>query len=409
MSGQGATPARIAIATMGIVLLAWIGWITVQATRVDLLAGSDPEAALRLDPDHPQALLAVARRQLRAGDTNAATATARHLLAVAPGRGDAFAVLALAAIARGDADAPRLLAIAVQRAPRDRDVRVQAALAALKAQDVPAAMIQIDALLRLSPQRGKVLYPLLAQQAQDPKFAAVLAQALSRDPPWRAAFLNALAGKDAPALGADNVYSWLAQHGELTQAEVARWLDRMFADERWGDAFARWIGTLGPGPLVIPPVRNGGFEQEITGIGFDWRNDPVKGVFTDIEEGAGTRGSRAAHLHFIGQAERGNLRQALLLAPGHYRLSLNARADFLRSDQGLQWVVRCDRGATIATGERLDGSFGWRLLNTQFEVPPTQCAGQWLELRNPAVAGSARQVSGDLWLDDIAITRMPAG
>jgi hypothetical protein len=409
VSGQGATSVRVAVAAVGIVVLAWVGWITIQATRVDLLANTDPEAALRLDPDHPQALLAVARRQLRDGDANAATATARHLLAVAPGRGDAFAILALAAIRRGDADAPRLLAIALQRAPRDRDVRVQAALAALKAQDLSATMVQIDALLRLTPTRGKVLFPLLAQQAQDPKFAAILGATLARDPPWRAAFLNALAGKDAPALGADNVNGWLAQHGELTQPEVARWLDRMLADGRWGDAFARWIGTLGPGPLVIPPVRNGGFEKEITGTGFDWRNDAVKGVFTDIEDGAGIRGSRAARLHFIGQAERGNLRQPLLLQPGRYTLSLHARADFLRSDQGLQWVVRCDRGATIVASDRLDGSFDWRKLNTEFEIPTTNCAGQWLELRNPAVAGSARQVSGDLWFDDVAITSIPAG
>lgn len=406
---QGGGPIRIGIAAAGIALLAWIGWTTVQATRVDMLARSDPEAALRLDPDHPPALLALAHRQLRAGNTNAAMATARRVLALAPGQGEAFAILALAASQRGDADAPRLIAIALQRAPRDRDLRVQAALAALKAQDLAATMAQIDALLRLSPERGKALYPLLAQQAQDPKFAAVLGATLARDPPWRRAFLVALNAKGTPAASGDNINGWLMQHGELSQQEIARWLDRMLADGRWGDAFARWIDTLGPGPLMIPAVRNGNFEKDIGGIGFDWRNDPVKGVFTDVEDGAGTRGSRAAHLHFIGQAERGNLRQALLLAPGHYRLSLQARAEFLRSDQGLQWAVRCDRGATIATSDRMEGSFGWRSLNAKFDVPATQCAGQWLELRNPAVVGSARQVSGDLWIDDMAITPVPAG
>jgi hypothetical protein len=127
-------------------------------------------------------------------------------------------------------------------------------------------------------------------------------------------------------------------------------------------------------------------------------------VFTDIEAGTGTGGSRAAHLHFIGQAAKGNLRQALLLAPGRFRLSLRARAEFLRSDQGLQWIVRCDKGATVAMIDGLEGSFGWRSMETDFEIPAKRCPGQWLELQNPAVAGSARQVSGDLWIDDIAIT-----
>lgn len=396
---------RVIVAAIGIAALAWVGWLTVQTTRADELAAKDPAAALRIDPDHPGALLALAQQQLRDGDTEAATATARHLLAVEPGQGDAFGILALAAIQRADADAPQLLGIALQRAPRNRDLRVQAAVARIKARDLAGAMKQLDALLRLSPSRGKTLFPMLVEQAQDPVFAAILGETLSRDPPWRAAFMAILGKNDAPAAGVDNLYGWLREHGKLSPEETARWFDRMLADGRWGDAFARWISMLDPAPPAIPPVRDGGFEQEPDGIGFNWRNDRAAGVFTDIEEGTGSRGSRAAHLHFIGRAAVGNLRQALFLAPGRYRLSLQARADFLRSDQGLSWVVRCDKGPTLATTDRLEGSFGWRQLNADFEVPPSGCPGQWLELRNPAVAGSAQQVSGDLWIDDVAITR----
>lgn len=394
---------RIAVAAISVAILAWIGWVAIQTTRIDKLAETDPEAALRLDPDHPQALLALAWRQLGRDDNAAAMATARHLLAVEPGQGDAFAVLALAAARNGDANAEQLAAIALQRAPRNRDLRTQQAAAALKAGDLPAAMAQIDALLRLTPSRGKTLFPALAQQAQDPRFADVLAATLARDPPWRRSFLNTLSRGGTPA-GVDNLYARLQQHGELSKDEIGRWLDRMLADGRWGEAFANWVGTLGPNPGRIPPVRNGGFESEPTGLGFGWRNDPAKGVFTDIEAGTGTGGSRAAHLHFIGQAAKGNLRQALLLAPGRFRLSLRARAEFLRSDQGLQWIVRCDKGATVAMIDGLEGSFGWRSMETDFEIPAKRCPGQWLELQNPAASGSARQVSGDLWIDDIAIT-----
>lgn len=398
--------SRIAIAVVVVGLLAWIGWTAIQATRVDELAKTDPEAALRLDPDHPQALLGMAWRQLGNGKDAAAMATARHLLAVEPGQGDAFAVLALAAARGGDADARQLAAIALQRAPRNRDLRREEAAFLLNSGDVPAAMAQIDALLRLTPANGKTLFPALAQQAQDPRFADVLAATLARDPPWRRAFLATLGRVGTPA-SVDNLHAKLQQRGELSQEETGRWLDRMLADGRWGDAFANWIGTLGSGAKTIPPVRDGGFESEPTGLGFGWRNDPVKGVFTDIEAGAGTGGSRAAHLHFIGQAGRGNLRQALLLSPGHYRLKLRARAEFLRSDQGLQWIVRCDKGATVATIGGLEGSFAWRELETEYEIPASECPGQWLELQNPAVSGSAQQVTGDLWIDDIFITRLP--
>lgn len=396
---------RGAAGVRGIAMLAWVGWLTVQATRADELAATDPAAALRIDPDHPEALLALAQRQLRSGHADAAMATARHLLAIEPGQGEAFGILALAATQRGDADAPELLDIALHRAPRNRDLRVQAAVARIKANDLAGAMKQLDALLRLSPARGKTLFPMLVQQAQYPAFAGILGETLARDPPWRPAFMAALGKGDAPSAGVDNLYGWLREHGKLAPAETARWFDRMLADGRWGDAFARWISMLDPVPPVIPAVRDGGFEQEPDGIGFNWRNDRAAGVFTDIEEGAGSRGSRAAHFHFIGRAAVGNLRQALFLAPGHYSLSLQARADFLRSDQGLQWVVRCDKGATLASTDALEGSFGWRRLNAAFDVPPSGCPGQWLELRNPAVTGSAQQVSGDLWVDDVAITK----
>src|SRR5690606_31078880 len=186
-TGAGSMKAalRIPFVVVGLLVLAWIGLTAIQVTRADALAHADPEAALRIDPDHPQALLRLAWRQLGNDQTEEAMATARHLLAVEPGQGDAFAVLALAAAKRGDTNAEALAKIALQRAPRNRDLRTQEAARAWRAGDLPAAMAQIDALLRLTPSRGKTLYPALAQQSADPAFAEALAATLSADPPWR--------------------------------------------------------------------------------------------------------------------------------------------------------------------------------------------------------------------------------
>lgn len=402
------TPLRGGIAAIGLVLAVWVGWTLVQATRADLLADRDPEAALRLDPDHPQALLGLAWRQLGQGENDAAMATARHLLAAEPGQGDAFAVLALAAARRGDAEAPELARIALQRAPRNRELRATEAAGLLKAGDIDSAMAQIDALLRLTPSRGESLFPALAQQAQDKRFAYALAAVLARDPPWRRGFLGVLNRKGTSS-AVDQVYAWLQGHGELTSVETGRWLDRMIADGRWGEAYAHWVGTLGGDAARLTPVYNGDFERDPSRQGFGWRNDAAPGAFAEIEAGAGPDGSRAAHVHFIGRpAARGNLRQALLLAPGRFELAMLVRTDFLRSEQGLQWIVRCDRGRTIAMLKIEDGSSdGWHRSATEFQVP-RGCPGQWLELRNPAVRG-ARQVSGDVWVDDVAITPLGAG
>ncbi len=388
----------------GIAILVWIGWTIIQVTRADALARTDPVAALRIDPDHPQALLRLARQQLEAKDYDAATETARHVLRVEPGQGDAFAIIALAAVGRGDANARELIAIAVQRAPRTLDVRTQAMVAALKAGDLEGGMKQLDAMLRLSPRRGTILFPAMAQQTADPAFAKVLVDTLAKRPPWRGGFLRSLAGKDAPPGAMDRVYAGLQKRDSLTESEVRGWLDQILREGRWGEAYALWIGTLEPKPSQLPAVYNGGFEQAATDMGFDWRTPRAAGVFTSQESVAGASGERAAHFHFIGRpAASGGLRQPLLLAPGQYTLSLRARTEFLHSELGLDWVVRCDGGETIAELGPLEGSFEWQPMTVSFEVPATDCPGQWLELSNPAVRGSAQTVSGDLWIDDVAI------
>lgn len=395
---------RLAIAAAGVLVLAWIGWAIVQTTRADGLAPTDPAAALQIDPDHPQALLRLARRQLEAGNYDAATATARHLLAVEPGQGDAFAVIALAAAGRGDKDAAELMAIAVRRAPRNLDVRTQAMVAALKAGDLDDGMQQLDAMLRLSPRRGTILFPAMAQQTADPAFRTVLVEALAGNPPWRREFLASLAGKGSAPGAMDRIYAGLQKRDALTENEVRGWLDQILRERRWGQAYALWTGTLAPKPSQLPTVYNGGFEQAPSNLGFDWHMPRAAGVFTSLETVPGASGAQAAHFHFIGRpAAAGGLRQPLLLAPGEYRLSLRAKAEFLHSDQGLQWIVRCADGRTIATLGPLEGNFDWQAKATNFEVPAAGCPGQWLELHNPAVHGSAQTVSGDLWIDDIAI------
>jgi hypothetical protein len=396
---------RLAVAALLAAVLAWLGWEVIQTTRADQTRLRNTADVLRMDPDDPKALLSQAWAQMARGQDTVAVASARHLLRVAPGEGDAFAVIALVALRKGAPDAPRLMNIALKRAPRVREVHAQAAAMRLKAGDLEGALVQIDALLRLQPELGARFFPGLFQLAGDQHFADLLSATLARNPPWRGALLAQLNSEGDPA-ALDGIYSRLRAKGALSEAETTRWLERVIVQGRWGDAFAYWVGTLRPAPTKIPAVRNGGFEADISGMGFDWHNVAAAGAFTDVPEGAGPDGSRAAHVHFIGRpAAQGNLHQPLLLAPGHYRLSLQARGEFLHSDQGLQWVVRCYRGPLVAVTEGLGGTFGWKRISTDFEVPASAlCSGQWLELRNPAVVGSAQQVTGDLWVDDVAIT-----
>ena len=115
-------------------------------------------------PDHPQALLALAERQLAQGKFAESRANARRLLAHEPLQGVAFRLLAAAADREGRRDdASRLYLIAEKRAPRDLQARAWLTQRYLERGDFAQALEQVDRILRMAPQRARSINPVLAQ------------------------------------------------------------------------------------------------------------------------------------------------------------------------------------------------------------------------------------------------------
>jgi hypothetical protein len=81
------------------------------------------------------------------------------------------------------------------------------------------------------------------------------------------------------------------------------------------------------------------------------------------------------------------------------------RAQALRSELGLQWIIACAGPAgVVAWTAPIEGNCAWRESATEFTVPAVGCPGQWLRLLNPVPAGAAQRVGGELWVDDVKIT-----
>lgn len=402
-SNAGASQAlRKAVLPVLAILALLAGWrIYGQLRAEQAIADDDPALALRWRPDDSAALLAQAERQLAAGDLQAAQDSARRVLENSPLRGQAFRILAQVADRRGDAaQALRLYQIAVRRAPRDLPSRAWLAQHELQQGRYAAALVQIDALLRMSPGRAAALHPVLVQLSAEPAFAEALAQMLATNPPWRAGMLAALRN---PQVGnpeaAGHILQALQAHGGLSAREYADWLDSLMAQGRWGEAYARWASGVGKPGGRLPLLYNGDFRQPPSNVGFDWRWKRVPGVLLDFVPDAGIRG-QAAYLNFLDRrVPEAGLSQPLLLSPGRYRLSLRARATALRSEMGLQWQVACaGSGAILARSDPLQGNMGWTPLQMEFSVPPAGCVGQWLRLVNPVPPGAAQRISGELWV-----------
>ena len=376
----------------------------VAVTQADRWALEDPQRALQWVPRHPMALLNLAGQQLHAGRVDDAQSTARRLLAVEPLEGCGFRILAEAAALQGDDDkALALYRIAAQRSPRDVPTSAWLTEHFLVAGDYPAALEQIDVILRTSPSYGATLLPLMAKLALDPVFAADLARVLEQRPRWRSRLLSTLHRSDDPR-AADAVMSALRSEGGLSEAEFDEWIAYLLRQNRWGEAYSRWASSIDIEGGKLPLVYNGRFEQPVSGRGFDWRMTRIPGVSLEFVPDRSATGL-SAHASFRGRpVPQVNLEQPLLLAPGEYRFTARMRADALRSDRGLEWNITCAGSAgSLASSDQVEGTFGWRTVGMDVTVPVTNCHGQWLRLRNPAPKGSAQQVSGDVWFDDVTI------
>ncbi|HUD42962.1 MAG TPA: hypothetical protein VMR06_13310 [Dokdonella sp.] len=395
--------ARAATMTLTMALLAAAAVHIVTAWRADALLATDPAGAARVRSDHPDALLALAHAELQRGDAGAAARTAQQLLARDPANGAGFAVLARAlGDEGGSARQLERYRIAARRAPRDLSIRGWLVAHELQAGDFPAALEHIDALLTLPSRDRARLLEAIANLAADPAFADALAVRLGQRPRWRADLLRVASAMDAGA--ADPLFVALERNADLHASERRPWLDALLRQGRWGEAFARWAGSL-PGPQqALPLLYNGAFASPPSNAGFDWRVRRVDGVvFERVADGDGS----FARLRFLGSpVGRAGLEQPLLLAPGRYRLGLAARAADLRAEPGLEWSISCAGNGRRVASVRVPAGPRWETVAAAFDIPPDGCDGQWLRLVNPAAPGVAQRIRGELELRDLRIDRV---
>lgn len=401
------TTARnvVLIIVSGVLLFA--AWRLVGQILAERDATDNPVAALSWRPADPVALLQLTEQQRTRQDLASAAQTARQLLAHEPLSGQAFRELGMISDQRGDrAQAKKLFDIAARRAPRDLPTHAWLAQYALRQHDYPGAMQQFDIVFRQAPERLARLAPALVQMAKEPTFADALAASLRTNPPWRAAMLQALQSRTDDMAQAQVMQS-LQSRGGLSVEEFAHWLNSLMAQGRWGEAYARWAGTVVKPGGRLPTLFNGDFSTAPSSAGFDWYLRDIPGVLLNVERQAAAP-THQVHVSFM---DRGipstGLEHPLLLMPGHYRLTVQVRGQALASELGLRWVLACQSGPQIvALSLPAGGSFGWRQLTGDFEVPDKSCQGQWLRLTNPVSGGAGQRVAGELWLANMQIERL---
>jgi hypothetical protein len=403
------TVARRVLLVLVLIVLAWLGWRAVTLGMADFLVRSDPEAAMRWRPEFFEARL----RALETGDgTRIAkpdqAGQARRSIRANPldGRGYWW----LSRIAQAAGDEPRAQALASlsgARSPRDLGVQAWLMDRALARGDYAGGIAHIDQMLRVQPELSATLRPAIFQLAIEPGARRELVEVMARHPPWRKELMPILFAQAPESASLFPLVDALRNSPSgLTTQETNDWIDRLAHDHNWGSAYMVWTQSLRPSEsLRIGNVFNGGFENEPSLSGFDWRIEKVPGArVSRVESSQPTGGSFALHVEFEDRRVAfQHVRQLLALAPGRYRLQGRAKLD-LRTERGLVWTLYCaEDGRTIGETEPLMGRKPWHSFEHEFEVPNRDCGGQWLTLRIPARIPAEQLVGGSAAFDDLKI------
>ena len=421
-------------------------WLVVSKSLPYALAPSDPELALALNPNNPDALIAEAykaRAQLLAATKAAAQTLSKEGKASADTTIDGLPEanadevvrgadeleeirreirgLAIRAIANDplNAEAFGLLATTADSLSSVRTLMQEAVKRSRRHpvallwllndryyhRDFGAATTCANLLFRTHPELGQYALSYLALIAQDPEGTQLLIQELAKAPAWRASFFAALPqqvkGTDTPL----KLMVALQENGTPpTNRELSPYLNFLIGQNQIDAAYNVWLQFLPTTELgALGLLTNPNFDRDPTGLAFDWKiAQGINSVAEFVSLGAPR--DRALHLSFSGGRVRfPEVSQIVFLPAGKYRLEGKLRGSII-GKRGLQWQLRCTNGARVLgetdmlTGQTQE----WRNFTMEAEVPQTEdCRGQTLRLFHDSRSASEELLSGESWFANL--------
>jgi hypothetical protein len=382
-------------------------FLAVSSYLALMAAVAPPER--RTPPLEVEALSKLSPGELAEIDAAARAAFARNPL-------DAGSISQLSRIAeaRGDSEAAtRLKLIAGEMQPRAIRIQAEALQILLERRDFQGVMTKLDGLIRARPNRAGDLFAVAAEVAADPVGRNAVAAELTRRPPWRQQFLARTISAGKPEL-VQEVFSELRALGSPASAsELALLVAHYLRSGEIEAAYTTWLSSLDAQELKqVKLVYDGGFDQEVKNLSFDWTIEPAKGLSYRLFPRNTASMDMTLQLDF--KDVRGafaSLSQITRLRPGRYRLRGEARFEGFQSPSGVVFRIHCLSGVNL---RRLDEtgpipqSGQWIAFEKIFSVPAADCPDQILRLESRRGADAEGVTKGLLALDNIAIDTLPA-
>lgn len=366
--------------------------------------------ALRWDETNPQALYLKGLQQAKTSPSRATTFL-RAAVRNNPTDGPTYAVIARLEEESGKLDqAAQAMQAAAQLAPRRVDVQLEAARFWFRRGDIERAMKHMDVVLTFGGSLRDQIFPDLLKLAEDPATREIAhAKLLKQRIVWWPQFFNYAAANATSVETLRALFQIQAEGPNAVATEGLRaYLHRLQRENLWIESYLVWLNHLRKDQLnAIGNLFNGGFEEEISNLGFDWIVTPASQVAVDTAATSGATGHKALRVIFKGpRIHFQHVHQFLMLDSGTYVLHGRVRPDNLETSEGIQWSVYCVGTAkSLAHSERFTGTDHWQHFTTQFRVPPTDCAVQMLRLELAGRSVLDYEAKGAIWFDDLSIAR----
>lgn len=383
-----------------------VAWLALRSAIVTTTAAVAPATALRVSPGSPSALEKLALAQVGQGAgmvSQDALPDARAALIARPIASVPFFVAARAAERADDtAAALRLMTAAIQRDPRNITVRNWLFDYYLRQGDIPRAIVQVDAIMRLRPavtfNMTRAIAPLLAV----PGAVEAMAATLARNPPWSNTFIDTASRTDVTAR---SFYRLL----ELLSAEPNFRLSEFLVGQTVSLALAR--GDTEQALILYRKLAQLDANDTAPFASFEsQRPAPFGWTLTSNQSGYAERreagDGRDLYVEVYNDAIAGKFAaQSMVLPPGRYGLSVKLVADGAAVSAALRWRVSCVRtGAELLRIDQPAAPPGVVALSGAFTVDGT-CREQSLALEyDPALAADL----GGVQYRDLRIFKLTA-
>jgi tetratricopeptide (TPR) repeat protein len=419
-----ANPARrrtaAAIAMVAAVWLCYAGAKHALASHYVISSNPDDwNRASRIEPGDPETWYRLARfRQLDFDNADVPLAISYYRRAIQLNPPSPYYKLDLAGaleMAGNNGEADSNFRAAQAAYPISAEVSWKYGNFLLRQDRLPEAYAEIHRATLVDPK----LIPLAVSRVwhSDPDVHLLLDQILPDTPAAYTEALSFLADAQDPTAALEVWHRLIAKDPHTDLKWGIKLTEMLVSQEKFEEAGTVWRQATSMNAGSAPAytgnslVYDGGFEKDISGGGFGWRQRDVMGADFDFDMEEKHSGSRSARLMFDGTQNLlyENLFQYVLVSPDtHYHFQGFLRTDQISTESGMRFEIEDPKDPQhldVLTPNQT-GTMPWTLQQADFTTGP-QTHVILVRLGRKLSERLDNRLRGTVWIDDVTI--VPAG